>query len=253
MRHRIQLPMKEHHNLSQSEAFFFLTHDNGEKEKVPFHNYGRIYKSPGLYEQIFYDRLRCKSPEVVTGLLYRSHQSIEKNFSELRVLDLGAGNGLMGQALKKHGVARIVGVDIEPMAKEAAHRDCPGIYDGYYIEDFTHLDEVKKSEFKDWSFDCLTTVAALGFGDIPVKAFQQAVDLISEDGWIAFNIKESFLHPSDQSGFSKYVRNLILSESWEVHTIERYKHRLSMEGVPLFYYAIIVRKRAHLPAKADGV
>ena len=239
--------MSEYHHLSQSEAFFYLTHENGEKEKIPFHDYGRIYKTPGLYEQIFYDRLRCKSPIVVTDLLYKAHQSIDQNFSELRILDLGAGNGLMGQALKKYGAARIVGVDIEPMAKEAAYRDCPSAYDGYYIEDFTKLNETKLGEFQDWSFDCLTTVAALGFGDIPVKAFHQAVNLISENGWVAFNVKDSFLHPADQSGFSRYIRNLLLSEHWEVHFIERYKHRLSMEGVPLFYYAIVARKRNHLP------
>jgi 2-polyprenyl-3-methyl-5-hydroxy-6-metoxy-1,4-benzoquinol methylase len=247
MRHRIQLPINEHHNLSQSEAFFYLTHDTGEKEKIPFHDYERIYKTPGLYEQIFYDRLRCKSPAVVTELLRKAHQSIHQNFSELRVLDLGAGNGIMGQALKEHGVARIVGADIEPMAKEAAFRDHPSIYDDYFVEDFTNLSEERTSELKEWSFDCLTTVAALGFGDIPIKAFHQAVNLISENGWLAFNIKDSFLHPSDQSGFSKYIRKLLLSEFWEVHVIERYKHRLSMEGVPLFYYAVVARKRSHLP------
>jgi SAM-dependent methyltransferase len=247
MRHRIQLPMSENHDLSQSEAFFYLKHDNGEREKVAFHDYGRIYDSPGLYEQIFYDRLRCKSPTVVTDLLYKAHQSIEQNFTELRVLDLGAGNGLMGEALKKYTVSRIVGVDIERKAKEAVYRDRPGVYDDYYIEDFTKLDNEKVEEFKDWSFDCLTTVAALGFGDIPVKAFHQAMNLIDENGWVAFNIKETFLHPSDQSGFSQYIRKLILSEYWQVYFIERYRHRLSMEGVPLFYYSIVARKRSHIP------
>ena len=32
MKHRIQLPMKEYHHLSQSEAFFYLKHDDGERE-----------------------------------------------------------------------------------------------------------------------------------------------------------------------------------------------------------------------------
>jgi 2-polyprenyl-3-methyl-5-hydroxy-6-metoxy-1,4-benzoquinol methylase len=39
-------------------------------------------------------------------------QSFE-NFTELRVLDLGAGNGLMGEALKKYGVSRMVWIDID--------------------------------------------------------------------------------------------------------------------------------------------
>lgn len=247
MMHRIQLPMSENRHLSQNEAFFYVIDEQGKKEKIPFHNYNRIYQTPGLYEQIFYDRLRCKSPEVVTELLYKAHRSIGNNFTELRVLDFGAGNGLMGEALKKYGVARIVGVDIEPLAKDAAFRDRPGVYDDYSTADFTKLSTENKKQFKEWSFDCLTTVAALGFGDIPVKAFHEAMNAVSEEGWVAFNIKESFLQTSDQSGFSKYIRNLILSEHWQVHYIQRYKHRLSMEGVPLFYYAIVARKRSHIP------
>ncbi|MGB0452927.1 MAG: class I SAM-dependent DNA methyltransferase [Bacteriovoracaceae bacterium] len=247
MRHRIQLPMKEYRHYEQNEAFFYLVKDGDEKEKIPFHDYGRIYRTPGLYEQIFYDRLRCKSPEVVTELLYKAIQSNQKKFTELRVLDFGAGNGLMGEALKKYGVSRLVAADIEPMAKVAAYRDRPGIYDNYYIEDFTSLKKESVEELEDWSFDCLTTVAALGFGDIPVKAFHQAMNLVSDDGWIAFNIKESFLKPSDQSGFSKYIRSLILSEYFEVHFIERYNHRVSMEGQPLYYYGIVAKKCAHIP------
>lgn len=246
-RHRIQLPISEHYNLSQSNAFFYLLNNDGSKEKIEFHNYDRIYSTPGLYEQIFYDRLRCNSPQVVTELLHKAVQSTESNFTELRVLDLGAGNGIMGESIKKYGVARIVGVDIIPQAKEAAFRDRPGIYDGYYVEDFTDLNSDKIEEFKDWSFDCLTTVAALGFGDIPVKAFHQAVNLIKDDGWLAFNIKESFLKPSDDSGFSNYIRNLMLSEYMDIYFIERYRHRLSMEGVPLFYFAIVAKKKQHIP------
>ncbi len=247
MRHRIQLPMEEYKSLSQNEAFFYLTHDNGEKEKILFHDYARIYQTPKLYEQIFYDRLRCKSPQVVTDILYKALKTENKNFTELRVLDFGAGNGLMGEALDTYGVARLVGADIEAMAREAAHRDRAGVYDEYYVRDFTQLSENQISEIQDWGFDCLTTVAALGFGDIPVKAFHQAMNLINENGWVAFNIKESFITPNDQSGFSKYIRQLILSEHWEVHFIERYKHRLSLEGVPLYYYAIVARKRSHIP------
>lgn len=66
------------------------------------------------------------------------------NFTELRVLDLGAGNGMMGEALKKQEISRLVGVDIIPEAYEATIRDRPGLYDAYYIEDFTKLDDEKK-------------------------------------------------------------------------------------------------------------
>lgn len=246
-RYRIQLPASSHHSLSQSEAFFYVVKDDGEREKVPFHNYGRIYESPGLYEQIFYDRLRCNSPKVVTELLYKALKGAQENFTELRVLDFGAGNGLMGEALNSHGVARLVGADIEPNAKVAADRDQPGVYDDYFVGDFTNLSNEQIEELEGWSFNCLTTVAALGFGDIPVDAFFQAVNLVKEGGWLAFNIKESFMKPTDKSGFSTFIRNLMLSEYMDIHLIERYRHRLSMEGVPLYYYAVIAKKNKQLP------
>ncbi len=246
-RHRIQLPSQENHSISQDKAFFYLLDDDGKKEKIPFHNYSRIYKTQGLYEQIFYDRLRCCSPTIVSEILNKAILSSPENFSELRVLDLGAGNGLMGEALKEYGVSRMVGVDITLEAKKATYRDRPGIYDDYYIEDFTKLESDKIDELTEWSFDCLTTVAALGFGDIPVKAFHQAMNLIRPDGWIAFNIKESFLTPTDKSGFSSFIRKLILSEYMDVYSIERYRHRLSIEGVPLYYYAIVAKKKQHIP------
>jgi predicted TPR repeat methyltransferase len=239
--------MNELANLGQDEAFFYLVNSKGKKEKVLFHDYSKIFKTPGLYEQIFYDRLRCNSPEIVTEILHKAVINSKENFTQLRVLDFGAGNGLMGEALKKYGVSRMVGADISKEAARATDRDRPGIYDEYYVEDFSNLKGSVKEELTDWSFDCLTTVAALGFGDIPVSAFFQAMNLVKKDGWAAFNIKESFLKPSDNSGFSTFIKQLILSDYLDVHFIERYQHRLSIEGEPLYYFAIVARKRDHVP------
>ena len=40
-----------------------------KKRKIKFHDYDEIYQVPGLYEQIFYDRLKCTSPNKVTSIL----------------------------------------------------------------------------------------------------------------------------------------------------------------------------------------
>ena len=206
-----------------------------------------IYKIKKLYEQLFYERLKCQSPQKVSEALKYSLSQVQENLSELRVLDLGAGNGMMGEQLRKHGVARLVGVDIIPEAKEAAERDRPMVYDTYYVVDFCNLTVEQKEDLKEWSFNCLTTVAALGFGDIPPKAFIEAFNIISPKGWIAFNIKETFLDKSDETGFSIAIRELIFSEYLDVYYLERYQHRLSMEGQPLYYFAIVGRKNADIP------
>lgn len=244
-RYRIQFPRIES-NLNQDEAFFFLQ-ESGKDRKIRFHDYDEIYQLPGLYEQIFYDRLKCSSPVKVAEILKSAVAQSSDNFTELRILDLGAGNGMMGEALKKYGVSRLVGVDIIPEAYEATIRDRPGLYDAYYIEDFAQLSQEKREEISSWQFDCMVTVAALGFGDIPTTVFIEAFNLIKSSGWVAFNIKETFLDNSDKTGFSKMIRKLIFSEYLNIYHIERYRHRLSIEGEPLYYFAISGRKNGDVP------
>jgi predicted TPR repeat methyltransferase len=246
-RHRIQFPPQNATDLAQDEVSFFLV-ENGDKIRLRFHDYARIYERPGLYEQLFYDRLRCKSPTRVADILRKTVEDQGQDMTALRVLDLGAGNGMMGEALKRHGVSRLIGVDIIPEARDACLRDRPGMYDEYYVADFTAMDEELHEDIDEWQVDCLTSVAALGFGDIPQQAFVQALHFVRPGGWAAFNIKHTFLDPSDTTGFSTLVRELLYSEAIEVHHIERYWHRLSMEGNPLAYFALVMRKQADLPA-----
>ena len=227
-RYRVQFPPIESQELGQDEVFFYLV-ENDQKVKFRFHDYSEIYKRPGLYEQIFYDRLKCNSPAKVSEILQQAVRASDRLFTQMRVLDLGAGNGMMGEELKRVGVARMVGADIISEAMEATYRDRPGVYDEYYVEDFTNLSDKTKEEISDWGINCFTTVAALGFGDIPPKAFYQGLSFVQNGGFAAFNIKKTFLDHSDQNGFSRLIRELIFSEYLTLHHLELYRHRLSMD------------------------
>ena len=242
-RHRVQFPKNELSDTNQSESYFYLQGTSNNR-KLFFHDYDEIYQIPGLYEQVFYDRLKCTSPNKVTAILESSIKQSPDNFTELRGLDLGAGNGMMGEELKKRGISRLIGVDIIPEAYEALIRDRPGVYDAYYVEDFCKLSKEKREEIESWQCDCMVTVAALGFGDIPTEAFVTAFNIIKNEGWIAFNIKDTFLDASDETGFSKLIRELIFSKYLDVYHIERYRHRLSIDGEPLHYFAVAGRKNA---------
>ncbi|MCI5130652.1 MAG: class I SAM-dependent methyltransferase [Candidatus Electrothrix sp. EH2] len=245
-RYHIQFPKAEGTNLAQDKTYFYY-HDSDRKNKIRFHDYKKLYSIPGLYEQVFYDRLKCASPGKVASILESTVRQSQCTLSERRVLDLGAGNGMMGEKLKKYGVSRLIGVDIIPEAYDANLRDRPELYDEYYIEDFTDLDEEKRHEIESWQCDCMVSVAALGFGDIPIKAFLEAYNIIAPDGWVAFNIKETFFDYTDTTGFSRMIRELIWSEYFDVYHIERYRHRLSIDGTPLYYFAIAGRKAADVP------
>lgn len=249
-RYSIRLPATDLSREVESDAWFYLDKPKGT-EKIRFHDYATIYNEPGLYEQIFYDRLKCTSPDKLAGLLNKATSIVGDNIHGLRVLDLGAGNGMMAESLYDYGISRIVGSDIIEEARAACERDRPGLYDDYVVADFTNLDQELREGFRRWRFNCLTTVAALGYNDIPIPAFREAFNLIEDDGWIVFNIKETFLGKSDTSGFSRFIKELISGEFLHVHHIERYRHRYSIEGNPLYYHAVIGRKTAAFPENID--
>lgn len=245
-RHRIQFPTSEGQELNQDEVSFYL-YDGDERHQIRFHDYDLIYQREGLYEQLFYDRLKCQSPSKVASILRSAVSNAGDDLSTLRVLDLGAGNGIMAEELRRLGVSRLVGADIIPEAHVAYLRDRPGLYDDYLVCDFANIDESTQADLESWSLDCLTTVAALGFGDIPAEAFVNAFNLVADGGWVAFNIRDTFLDQRETTDFSRIVRELVFTDYLEIHHLERYRHRLSIDGEPIFYYAIAGRKTADAP------
>lgn len=245
-RHRIQFPPTDVRELSQDEVYFYLLDKEQEKTKIRLHEYDRLYQTPGLYEQVVYERLKCQSPSTVTEVLKYALSQSDQRLNELRVLDLGAGNGIVGEELKKHGVSRLIGIDILPEAREATERDRPGVYDAYYVVDLCSLSADEREELASWAPECLISVAALGFGDIPPQAFLEAFNLIARQGWVAFNIKETFLDKGDDSGFSRLIRELISSKYLDLYHLQRYRHRFSLEGEPLYYFALGGKKNDHV-------
>lgn len=214
----------------------------GEKRRIRFHDYDRIFEIPGLYEELFYKKLKCCSPSYVTRLLDDVVSEFGDDISEFRVLDLGAGNGMVGDELAELGVGSVIGVDLIDEAREATQRDRPELYDDYLVADLTELSERQTERLKDSKINCLTSVAALGFGDIPPLAFLNAMGVVSAPGWLAFNIKEDFLREGDSTGFQRLIRQLSRDEYLQVQCYRRYRHRVSMAGEPLYYVAMVAKK-----------
>lgn len=233
--------------IEQGKEFFFLTR-NGATEKILFHDYDRIYETPGLYEHLFYDRYKCNSPEVVCSLL-KTHLEKENGDgpARLTVLDIGAGNGMVGEQLVNLGAEAVVGIDIIEEAANALDRDRPGLYKDYYVADLTQLpDDVSKS-LVERNFNCMTIVAALGFDDIPPQAFAEGYNLVSTPGWVAFNIKEDFVCDADSTGFCQLISRMCEEEILDIQTRHRYRHRFCQDGTPLYYYAMVGQKKEDIP------
>ena len=232
--------------LEQDEEWCELLHADGTVERLRFHDYDRIFDVPGLYEKLFYEELECSSPTVVRELLASQLSAAGASAADLRILDLGAGNGMVAEELKRMGIGDIVGLDILDEAREAAVRDRPEVYGAYHVCDLTDPSAEVDDALAEFAPTGLTTVAALGFGDIPPRAFANAFDYLAADAWIAMTIKDDFLTDEDPSGFSRLIRRMNDEGTLELVIDHRYQHRLAVSGEPLFYHAYIARKRGEI-------
>ena len=246
--HTVELPETSASDFSQDREYCILKNDlTGEARNIRFHDYHEIYAVPGLYEHIFYRLLKCKSPQTVCDKLKGVVETSEMNMSDLNVLDFGAGNGMVGEKLIESGAGSVTGIDIIEEAEEAALRDRPEIYDDYYVEDMTRLNDSTREKLERKNFNCLLSVSALGFGDVPPLAFAEAFNLVNVPGWIAFNIKNEFVGDDDPSGFSKMIKRATESDILDVRVQHRYRHRLSVNGEPLYYVSMIGEKKNDIP------
>jgi predicted TPR repeat methyltransferase len=243
----VHLPQADAAGLDQDAEWCEIETPEGRR-RIRFHDYADIFGVPGLYERLFYDELECCSPSVVAELLRAVTASRGDDVSDLVVLDVGAGNGMVGEELRERGVSTVVGVDILPAAAEATERDRPGVYDDYRIVDLTDPPAADDEALRDAGFNCLTTVAALGFGDMPPEAFARAFDYVGDGGLIAFTIKERFTHVADdESGFSRLLRELEAQGRLRKLEEKRYQHRLAVSGQPLHYVAYVAEKLGDAP------
>jgi SAM-dependent methyltransferase len=249
-KYRIALP--EPSQAYEQDEEWFLVNIGGTWEEIRFHDYGKLYDVEGLYEKIFYDILECDSPRTVRELLGREMDRAGVAAGELRALDLGAGNGIMGEELHKLGIESAVGVDILSEAADAARRDRPEVYAEYRVADFTRLDPALHAHLKGLGLNVLTCVAALGFGDIPPEAFRTAFNLVADGGWVAFNLRDRFNTAQDISGYHRMLRAATERGILELTAEERYTHRRATTGAPLYYNALVGRKHADIPAQMIG-
>jgi predicted TPR repeat methyltransferase len=241
--HQVRFPSDSDAELSQDQEWCEVLLE-GRWTRIRFHDYSAIFAIPGLYEHLFYERLECQSPAVVSELLAGAVEEAGDDPGRMTVLDLGAGNGMVGEALREHGFDEITGIDITPEAGEAVDRDRPDLYAAYHVCDLLDPPEDVARELGEARFGAMTSVAALGFGDVPPEVFNAAFGLVADGGWIGFTIKEDFLDGADESGFAALITDTLRSGAIEERGRRRYRHRLDVNGDPIHYVAIAGVKRS---------
>jgi predicted TPR repeat methyltransferase len=149
--------------------------------RLRLHDYPALFAVPGLYEAVVQDALRCRAPEVIAALL-----AAAAGGAPLRVADLGAGNGVSGEALRAHGLDPVVALDLLPEARAAALRDRPGLYREYLAADAAALAPDQRDAIRALRPQALALVGALGGSHVPRPAVEALLALLEPPGLLAY-------------------------------------------------------------------
>ena len=218
------------------------------RRRVGFHDYAAIYAVPGLYERIFYEELGMCSTTEVVALYGRSLAAAGRDPAAERVLDLGAGSGAGGEELRRLGVPYVVGLDLEPVARDAAERDRPGAYDDYLVGDLGALPGEDLDRLREHRLTSLVALAAIGVGHVPPASLEFGLALLQPGGLFAFAVTPALLPGSTDdvgvaTGYPSWLAELFAERADELgrHT---YMHRRQTDGTPHDAVAVVGRLRA---------
>lgn len=220
--------------LAPDETWLEYTAADGRR-RVAFHDYAALYREPGLYERVFYDELGMRSTTEVVAAYGRVLTELGRAPADERVLDLGAGGGKGGELIRALGVTHVVGLDLEPAAREAAERDRPGTYREYLVGDLLDPGARGLDGLREHRFTALLALAAIGVGHVPPAALRRALDLVEPGGLFAFAVTPALLPGSTDpagidSGYPEFIATLF-ADAEELSRTE-YVHRRQADGTP---------------------
>ena len=239
----VRIP-EEVNDLLIHEEFFYLK-QNGEERQIKLHDYPEMYRIPYLYQYMM-ERLQYQSHTVLSTLLINQVTQAGGNVEDLIVLEVGAGSGMVGKALVDLGVKSITGIDIVPEAVEAAQREYPGVYENYYVEDLMNLTETTQNALTKRGFNCMVCGSALGFNHIPAEAWAQAFNVITPNGWVAFNVQKELWEDKSEAYFLAWHSWVEEKHLFKMTQMHDYQHRLYLDGRPLDFVAIIAAKQGNI-------
>ncbi|HEY5430108.1 MAG TPA: hypothetical protein VIK04_13400 [Solirubrobacteraceae bacterium] len=218
--------------------------EDGDTEQLRLHDYDRLYALPGVYEQIVQERLGCRSPQQLAEMLAGVVDGLGWERPDARVLDIGAGNGVSGEALAAQGLHPVLGTDIVPAAREAALRDRPGLYDEYRTLDLLDVGPDARAQLVGLRANVLSCVAPVGdhTSQLPPAALAAAAALLTPDALVAY-MHDPMLGVPDP----------ITAEFWRTAlgprldakelARARYLHRYTVNGQPFEMIGVVWRLR----------
>ena len=171
----------------------YSSRDNQELEER-YDQWSKDYDSD-LSEEFDYQSPR-RAAEVLAGHVPR----------DARILDAGAGTGLVGEILSSMGYQRMVAMDLsQGMLEEARKR---GVY-----EDFHQMVMGETLDYETGSFDAVITVGVLTVGHAPASSLDELVRVTRPNGVIVFSLRPDVY---EHNGFRERQDDLEVQGKWQL-------------------------------------
>jgi hypothetical protein len=215
---------------------------DGSQEIVHLHDYDRLYATAGLYEHIVHELLGCTSPRVVAEGLASVVECDGLDPARVRLLDLGAGTGLVGELVYTRGIADVFGLDTLESARVACLRDRPGVYSSYLVGDPAQPSEQLLARLEALRPTALTAAGAFGGKHAPPAALGLALRLLPTGAPAVFTIDQRWTSEDGPGGFRTPLTQLIASGTLDVLERSRFQHRVSTTGRPVLYELFVGRR-----------
>ncbi len=126
--------------------------------------------------------------------------------TDARILDAGAGTGLVGKMLAEAGFHRLTAIDMSPgMLEEARSK---AVY-----RDLHRMVLGGKLDFPDDSFDAVVSIGVLTLGHAPARSLDELVRVTRPGGFVIFTLRPDLY---ENAGFREVREELENAGRWEL-------------------------------------
>ena len=182
---------------------------------------------------------------------YLASPAVPEEFrGPLSILDVAAGNGVVGEELRKQlgekpGIRRLIGTDLLESARSAALRDRPDVYDEYLAADLTRPQESGLPT----SSDVVVICAALGpyDRDLPLEAVDGAIALLRDGGLLTFTVNAGIKGADCPPRYQSFLASINESKGSHWGSLDEVarqtiKHRKNVQGKWIEFMMLIYKK-----------
>ena len=125
---------------------------------------------------------------------------------QAKILDAGAGTGLVGDLLYKLGFTNLVAMDLSyGMLEEARAK--------HVYSEFHQMAMGETLSFTSSSFDAVVSVGVLTVGHAPASSLDELLRITKSGGHIAFSLRPDVY---EDSGFKQKQDSLVTGGKWEL-------------------------------------